>query len=340
MMSEHTSDVASAAHALWLTEADVIRHVSLLDAIEALETGMVEVSKGNAFNIAKALGGFGEGASMHSLGSASPDAGYCGYKNWVNTKQGAKAVFVLFSTIDGRLLAIMEANALGQLRTSAIAGVGTRWLAPEHANELAIIGSGKQAMAQIAAVHAVRPLARIRVWSPTESKRHEFAAQVQEHFPVEVFEGTTLDAATDGASIVTLVTRATQPFLSARQLRANAHVNAMGAILPGNAEFHQDLFEQASVVAVDDLVNTQRASREFIDYFNERGWEGVQSLGNIIACGVKAPPGDGLTLFKAMGMGISDLSVARMVYERALRDESGQHLILPLSSRVPIRFTS
>ncbi|MFT4436076.1 ornithine cyclodeaminase family protein [Caballeronia sp. 15715] len=340
MMSVHTSNADSKASALWLTEQDVIRHVSLADTIEALEAGLVAVSKASAFNIPKALGSFGDGGSMHSLGSALPDAGYCGYKNWVNTKQGAKAVFVLFSTDDGRLLAIMEANALGQLRTSAIAGVGTRWLAPEHANDFAIIGSGKQAMAQIAAVHAVRPLARIRVWSPTEPKRRAFAEQVRMQFEIDVIEAATLDAATDGASIVTLVTRATQPFLSASQLKADAHVNAMGAILPGNAEFHEDLFVRARVVAVDDVVNTQRASREFIDYFDKRSWDGVQSLGNIIAGGVKASPGDGITLFKAMGMGMSDLSVARMVYERALSDERRRHLTLPLSSRAPIRFTS
>ncbi|MDA4835808.1 hypothetical protein NY536_30750, partial [Enterobacter hormaechei] len=74
---------------------------------------------------------------------------------------------MLFDAVEGRLLAMMEANSLGQLRTSAMTGLGTKWVAREGANDMAIIGSGRQAMAQVAAVNAVRKLARIRVWSPT-----------------------------------------------------------------------------------------------------------------------------------------------------------------------------
>lgn len=314
------SDMQKRASTLWLTDEDVTRYVTLADAIAALEAGLLELSRGDAFNLPKALGGFDDGASMHSLGSASPNAGYCGYKNWVNTKQGARAVFILFSTVDARLLAIMEASVLGQLRTSAIAGVGTRWMASASASDLAIIGSGRQAMAQIVAVNAVRPLARIRVWSRTEANRRAFAQEVRRHFDIPVLEPSNHEAATDGAQIVTLVTRSSQPFLSAAQLAEGAHLNAMGAILPGNAEFHSDVFERARVIAVDDLTNTQHASREFTEYFRERGWDRVQMLGNIVASGVPATSDTGITLFKAMGMGISDLSVARMVYERAIAD--------------------
>jgi ornithine cyclodeaminase/alanine dehydrogenase-like protein (mu-crystallin family) len=333
-----TMSIDQSATALWLTEADVVRSVTLGSAIDALESAVADVARGAAFNVPKALGTYGDGSSMHSLGSARPSAGYCGYKNWVNTKLGAKAIFTLFSATDGRLLAVMEANALGKLRTAAIAGVGTRWLAPIKANELAIIGSGRQAMAQIAAVNAVRPLSRIRVWSPTEAKRHAFAAEVQACFSADVIEAPSLDAATDGAAIITLVTRATQPFIHAHQVAEGAHVNAMGAILPGNAEFFPDVFERAHTVAVDDLGNTQRASREFIDHYDARGWESVRTLGEIMASG-RVPAAGGITLFKAMGMGISDLAVAQLVYERAIENDSISTMRVPLHASALLRFT-
>src|SRR3546814_6585569 len=109
-------------------------------------------------------------------------------------------------------------------------GVGTRWVAPEKADDMAIIGSGRQALAQVAAVNIVRPLTRIRAWSPNAEHRHAFAKQLRDAFAAEVIEAPTLESAIDGASLVTIVTRARDPFLSADMLARGAHLNAVGAI--------------------------------------------------------------------------------------------------------------
>lgn len=329
-----------AQSALWLSEQDVTTLVSLKDAIDALESGVRSLGLDEGQNIPKALGGFGDGTSLHSLGSALPALGYCGYKNWIHTKRGAKAVFVLFDANEGRLLAMMEANTLGQLRTAAMTGLGTKWVAPEGVSDMALIGTGRQALAQVAAVNAVRPLARIRIWSPTAEKRHAFAEQVRAKFDMEVINAETIEAATEGASLVTVVTRAREPFLSSDMLAKGAHLNAVGAILPGNSEIQQDVIERAAFIAVDDLVGVQKASREFIDYF-ERGpgegnWERIRALGKLIADGERPPKDCDLTLFKAMGMGISDLSVAMLVYQKASAAGTGQKL--PLMDAVPLRW--
>jgi ornithine cyclodeaminase/alanine dehydrogenase-like protein (mu-crystallin family) len=325
--------------ALWLSERDVTSLVSLDDAIIALEAGVRALGSGQGQNVPKALGSFGDACAMHSLGSALPAAGFCGFKNWVHTKSGARALFLLFNT-QGSLVAIMEAGALGQLRTAAMTGLGTKWLAPERAEDMAIIGSGRQSITQVAAVNTVRPLKRIRVWSPTPAKRGAFAAEIRNRFDAEVLEADTLEQALEGAPVVTLVTRAQEPFVSAAMLAKGAHVNAVGAILPANAEFHQDVFARAGSIAVDDLANTQKASREFIEHFDARGWQPVQTLGDVIANGVKrSGPGD-LTLFKAMGMGISDLSVAILAYQRAGAAGLGRQIDLSEGASAPIRWAS
>ena len=326
--------------ALWLSEQDVTSLVSLGDAITALESGLRSLGKGEGQNIPKALAAFGDGSSMHSLGSALPALGYGGYKNWVHTKRGAKAIFVLFDAVEGQLLAMMEANSLGQLRTSAMTGLGTKWVAREGANDMAIIGSGRQAMAQVAAVNAVRKLSRIRVWSPTPEKRKAFAAQLRDKFDAEVVDAPSIEAATDGATLVTVVTRAQEAFLKSSMLPAGVHLNAVGAILPANAELYQDVIARAGFIAVDDLVGVQKASRELIDFF-EKGegkgqWNRVHSLGKMIADGDLPPAGTDLTMFKSMGMGISDLSVAILAYERARKAEVGKSV--PLMDATPLRF--
>ncbi|RKE38654.1 ornithine cyclodeaminase [Paraburkholderia sp. BL23I1N1] len=330
------------ADALWLTEADVSRLVPLDDAIDALESSLGEIANGVASNVPKALGDIGNGGAMHSLGSASLRVGVCGFKSWAHTKNGGKAVFSLFSTENGHLLAMMEANTLGQIRTSAMTAVGTRWVASKHASDMAIIGSGKQALAQIFAVNAVRPLKRIRVWSRTEERRHVFAEKVAACIgTAEVVEAATLEEAVDRAEIVTLVTRATQPFFSARLLSPNTHLNAVGAILPVNAEFFPDVFDRAGSIVVDDLANTRKASREFMDHFGseEDRWSGtVQSLPEVIKRGLQRSSQGDITLFKAMGMGISDLAIANLAYERASTGH-GSELRLPLTAPAPIRWS-
>ncbi len=316
--------------AIWLSEEDVASLVSLNDTIDELEKGMRALGQGKAFNIPKALGSVGKAASMHSLGSALTEAGFCGYKNWINTPRGAKAVFILFDAHEGRLLAVMEANTLGQLRTSAMTGLGTKWLAPEQAAEMAIIGTGRQALAQIAAVNAVRPLRRLRVWSPTPEKRQAFCEKAREHFTMEIVEADTLEAAVEGAPIVTTITRASQPFLHGALLARGAHLNAVGAILPSNAELHQDVFERVGLIAVDDVPNVRKASREFMDYFDQDGrdWSQVRALGELIADGGRTLTGGDITLFKSVGMGISDLAVAAIVYQRASAAALGREIPL------------
>ena len=318
---------------LYLEEDDIASAVTLNDAIVALEQGLKWLGEDSAINIPKALATFGDGASLHSLGSAFPLQGWAGFKNWVHTKNGATAMYVMFDTRTGELAALMEAFLLGQLRTAAIAGVATRWMSDSAADEMALIGTGAQAMAQLAGVAAVRRLRRVRVFSPTTESRTAFVDAARKRFSFEIQACDTLESAVGDVPIVTLVTRARAPFLKAEMLAKGTHINAMGAILPANSEFEDTLFDRADVVAVDDLANAKRASREFIDHYEhlDQGWADVQLLSDIIASGRVRRKDDDLSIFKAMGMGISDLSMAIAALERA------RELGLGKSSPHPVR---
>ncbi len=328
--------------ALWLTEAEVAGHVPMVDAIDALERNLIEIADGAAFNVPKALGSLGDGGAMHALASASPRLGVCGFKTWVHTPNGAKAVFALFDSNNGSLLAMMEANTLGQIRTAAMTALGTRWIAPAEADDLAIVGTGRQAIAQVYAINAVRPLRRVRVWSRDAARRQAFADKVRVDLPqADVTVAGSLEAATDGASLVTVVTRATEPFFRAGLLAPHAHLNAVGAILPANAEVFPDVFDRAWAVVVDDLDNARRGSREMRERYGVDApqWPKVQTLPDVIKRGGLANGNSGdVTVFKAMGMGLSDLAVAALTYERALA-APGTALTVPLTAAAPIQWT-
>lgn len=302
--------------------------MSLNEAIDALEEGLLLEARCEATNVDKALGTWNAGSSMHALGSMMPLRGYVGFKTWANTPNGATALFSLFHAENGALLAVMEAGLLGKLRTSGISGLATRALAREGADDVALIGTGVQSLMQIAAIAATRRIARLRVFSPTAEKRARFVEQLRGKFAFTIEDCHSLEAAVKDAPIVTLITRAREPFLDADMLAPGTHVNAAGAILPGNAEFHQNLFSRASLVVVDSIANARKASRELREHFGSReeDWAEVKTLGEVLLAGGGRPDHADITLFKPMGMGLSDLSVAAAVYERAIGQDLGIRL--------------
>jgi ornithine cyclodeaminase len=310
---------ADVSRVLWMTERDVVAAVSLNEAVEALAAMLRAEANGDAGNLDKTLGTWNGQSSMHALGSMCISKGYVGFKTWANTPHGAAAVFSLFSAANGRFLAMIEAGALGQMRTAGISGLATRALAASDADDMAVIGTGAQSFMQVAAVAATRRLKRLRVFSRAPDKRAAFVQRARVALSFEVIDAASLEDAVRDAQIVTLITRSREPFLKADMLTRGAHINAAGAILPGNAEFHQDLFERASQIVVDSLPNARKASTEFKERFaDDAAWQQVKTLGAVLAENSGRPRGADLTLFKPMGMGLSDLAVAIAAYERAL----------------------
>lgn len=313
---------------IWLTEADVGACMSLNEAIEALQEGLSLEARSEAANVDKALGTWANGSSMHALGSMMPQRGYVGFKTWANTPNGATAVFSLFDANNGALLAMISAGLLGKLRTSGISGLATRALALDGADELAVVGTGVQSLMQVAAIAATRKLSRLRVFSPTPEKRARFVTQAREQFAFAIEDCATLEAAVRDAPIITLITRSRDPFLSAHLVAKGTHINAAGAVLPGNAEFCQDIFPRADLVVVDSLTNARNISKELRDQFgtDPAGWADVKTIGQVLDAANGRPAGADITLFKPMGMGLSDLSVAVVLYDRARSRQLGTPL--------------
>jgi len=324
---------------LWLTEADVAAMMDMGEAIDALEQGLIAEARGEAHNMVKTHATWGNGDTLHAIGATFPNAGFVGTKTWAHTEGGACPLLILFDSHNGGIKAIIEAFALGQLRTGGISGVATRWLAREDADELAIIGTGKQALTQVAAVAAVRRLKRVRVFSPNAEHRAGFVKKLEgENFGFAVTEAKSTEEATRDAPIVTVVTRATKPVVTGAMLANGAHLNAVGAIVPSRVEFTQDIFPRCASIAVDSLPQVQKLSREFMDYFGaDKGWERVKPLSQVLSEGKRRPAGADLTLFKAMGMGISDLSLGLELYKRAMARNVGRKFPMPTRAKPRLR---
>lgn len=304
---------------LWITERDVVELLALPEAVGALERTLALEAEGGAANLPKTHLMVAGNDAMHAVGAAVAGAGVCGFKTWVNVGGRSETTLTLFSLEDGACLAVVEATALGQMRTAAMTGVGTRALAPAGADEMGLVGTGKQALPQIAAVHAVRPLSAVRVASRSPETRARFAEAAAAELGIRVDAVGTVEEAVAGMPIVTLVTNSTEPFLSAGMLAPGSHLNAMGAIVPARREFTDDVFDRADMLVVDSVEAVRALSSEFRGRFggDGGGWGGVQPVSSLVSAGGGRPPSADVTLFKAMGMGVSDLALAVEVLARA-----------------------
>jgi len=314
------------ADAIWITESEVAELIDLGEAIGALEAALREEAGGAAQNMTKTLLQYGKN-NLHAIGGKLGNI--VGAKSWTHTEAGTCPLLLLWSAEDGSLVAVIEAFALGSLRTGAISGVAASWMAQEDASVMAIAGTGKQALAQVGTMLAVLPIERLQIYSPREESRRAFAAKVGTEYGVETRDCASMEEACRGAHVVTLVTRATQPLLNASMLGRGAHLNAVGAIAPDGEEFAQDVFGRATLVAVDNLPGVQQHSREFITQFGSGGWDRVRPLSALIASGRRRHEADDVSLFKAMGMGISDLALGVELVRRARARGAGRVIAQP-----------
>ncbi|MDE0059832.1 MAG: hypothetical protein OXI22_01690 [Defluviicoccus sp.] len=322
---------------IWITEADVTATMALPDAIAALERALAMEAGGAAANLPKTHLMVAANDAMHAIGASVAGAGICGTKTWVNVGGASQTVLVLFSLEDGRLRAVIEATALGQMRTAAMTGVGTARLAPADARCLALIGTGKQALPNAAACAAVRDIEEIRVFSRRAEAREALARRIVDELGIRTVPAASVAEAAADAPIVTAITNATEPFLDAAMLAPGAHLNAMGAIVPVRVEFAQDVFERCSVIAVDTVDGVRALSAEFRERFGEDDarWQAVRPISRLVAEDRRRPSGCDLTLFKAVGMGLSDLALGIEVLARAEAEGLGARV--PERVRVPPR---
>ncbi len=318
------------SEALWIDEEQVAANVSLAEAIDIVQQGFEAQARGEVTALQKTDVTW-EGGGLYALGAVSNRAGFAITRTWVHAPGGPTPLLIVFDSRTGALRCVIEGFALGQLRAGAVSAVATRSLAAAGADDLALVGSGHQAFAQVAGVVHVRRVRRIRVFSPDAAHRQALVSRLRSELRREVVESSSLAEAVAGAPIVTLATRATSPFLEAAMLAGGAHVNAIGAITLDRAEMTRGVLDRAGRIVVDDLPAARRLSRELTDFCNgeDARWARIETLADVVAKRRERGPGDDLTVFKAMGSGVGDLALAVEVYLRVCRAGGGREIPQP-----------
>ena len=221
---------------------------------------------------------------------------------------------ILLDEATGFPVALMDGGYLTAMRTEAVSGVATKFMATPEAKVAALFGSGVQAFTQVLGVHEARPLTKLLVYSvdPPEARRR-FATRITEAIGVPVVLVDDPASAVGQADIVILATTAATPVLDGRWLKAGSHINDVGSHAPGARELDTLTVQKSRVIC--DL--TSACKFEAGDW----GWDKVAGdLGDVI---VGKVPGrtseEEITLFKSVGLAIQDMSAARIVFDEAVK---------------------
>jgi alanine dehydrogenase len=312
--------------AIYVTEAEVARLVTVEDAIAALDELFATWGSPGTTNLPRQRARLPNGAFNH-MGAAYLAKNVYGLKAYAGGKGATHGHVALYSTTDNLLKALIECDLFGQTRTGAASGIATRLLANPDARTLGVIGSGKQSRAQVLAVCAVRPIKRINVFSRTPEPREAYARALEKELGIETRGAATAQACVADADVVITITKSAEPVCRADWLKPGAHVNAAGANAGDRCEVDADTVLRAAVKVTDHVEQAKVEAGEFRELVaaGKLAWSDIRELGELVTGTAKgrASPSD-LTLFKSLGIALEDVAFAEVVYQRALAQKVGR----------------
>ena len=103
---------------LYLTESDVERLIDMPATVGVVEESFRRLAGGLVANVPRERA-VGKGVILHTMSAADDGLGYVAWKAYTTTKLGAKFLVGLYESATGNLVALIEADRLGQLRTGA-----------------------------------------------------------------------------------------------------------------------------------------------------------------------------------------------------------------------------
>jgi ornithine cyclodeaminase/alanine dehydrogenase-like protein (mu-crystallin family) len=307
---------------LYLTEQDVAELLTPEEAVEAIEACFRRLAAGAVENRPRHRLRL-EGGALAVMSAADLELGYAGAKVYSAFRDGARFAVLLFRADAPELVAVVEADKLGQLRTGAASGVAARHLARGGARSLGLIGCGWQAESQLACIRSALPqMERVVAFCRNEERLRSFCA---EHGAEP--GGSHRDPAS--CDVVVTVTTSPDPVLRGEWLEPGALVCAVGANDGRRRELDNVVLDRAAFVCCDSLENAKLESADLIEPVSSGvlDWLEVHELQEVVAGETPGRQSDeDVVVFKSNGLAAWDVAAAVAVVERARATGAGREL--------------
>lgn len=322
---------------LFVNEAGVAALLPMAECIPLMRDALTTLARGDAVQPLRSLVRLPDGSGLLGL-----MPGYLGQPRSFGLKvvtvmpgnhgtayDSHQGVVMLFGLDHGEPLAILDATAITAIRTAAASGAATDLLARPDAGDLALIGSGTQARTHLAAMQAVRPLRRVRVWSRSRANAERFAREHAEGLgrPIEV--SASVEEAVRGADLVCTTTAAREPVLRGAALAPGAHINAVGACFPAARELDTEAVRRARLYT-DCRESCVNEAGDYRLALAEGAITEAHLLGELGQVVLGQVPGrqspDDITLYESLGIALEDLAAAHFIHRRAVETGAGTWL--------------
>lgn len=249
-----------------------------------------------------------------------------------NSEKGLPTVMAVVTLVDphtGYPISLMNGTYLTALRTGAAGAIASKYLARKNAAIVGFIGCGVQAQTQLDMHVLVRDVKKIVVFDTNKDVQEHFADWARKNHRVDVELAGSVEAACQ-CDILNTLTPVKKPIVKKEYVRPGMHINAIGADAPGKEELEASILKGAKVV-VDDWEQASHSGEINVPY--EHGQlkreDLYGELGDIVAGKKPGRQNDNdITIFDSTGLGIQDIVVAHLVYNRALKAGKGIHVDL------------
>ncbi len=240
------------------------------------------------------------------------------------------ATILLIDPKTGAIFAIMGGTTITAMRTGAISGLATKYLARKESTTLAMVGAGTQARTQLSAISKILNLRTVRVYDKNDESMKGFIEEAEGRYPFTITASNSVEECVTDADVISTTTPVTAPIIKDAWISPGTHINAIGADAPGKQELDPEILKRATIL-VDDL--DQAAHSGEINIPLATGAITMKDIhGELCEIIVGKKMGrtskDEITVFDSTGLSLLDIATARMVYKRVQEKNLGSSIFL------------
>lgn len=316
---------------LLLTDQDIEALVDMNDIIEAIENAFIELSDGTAIcpkrsyiETEKYNGTIFIMPSYLSKMDAMATKIVTNYPDNLSNHNlpTLTASVILNNPRNGKMISLMEGTFLTALRTGAVSGVATRYLARKNSRIIGVIGTGAQAKTQLWAMREVlEEIEEIRAFDINPGRAKVFAEEMSQRFELNTCSVATSRQAVENSDIIITATTSVSPVFNGKWLKAGTHVNSVGWMGPNARELDDETVIRSRIVT-DTREGILSESGDVLIPLR-RGIiteDDIKAELSEIVTGKEAgrTEENEITLLKTVGLAIEDAATAKIIYQRAI----------------------
>ena len=293
--------------AILLREDEVLRALNYKEAYEALVEAFKNLHSGLASNTKRVRTSYHGSVLTYQAGGLDH---YLGFKVFIKG-----SFFSLLFDESGELLMLAEADLLTRIRTGVISVIAADYLKKNYST-VTVIGLGKQGQFQVKSFYELKKGVTIKVYS---KEKLEAEAERLIKDGINVVKAKDYKDACKDAEVIVTITNSKDPFLKLEFLGKGVHINAMGSNLPERVELFPEVLKASSLVAVEDVDQAKEEAGDLIlaDKMKMLDWSKVVPLSAVISGNEGRKSEDEITVFKSLGIGLEDVAVMKILYEKA-----------------------